>query len=135
MKSRAAVAFAAGEPLKIVEIDVAPPRAGEVLVRTDWLSFDPAQKSWMENAAGYMDPVEIGGVMPGSGVGVVILTGAGKAFSAGGNVKAMREGGDGFGRFHRRFLVSRVVEISGAEVFVNHFSGNVEMLNRWRFRG
>ena len=33
MKSRAAVAFAAGEPLQIVEIDVAPPRAGEVLVR------------------------------------------------------------------------------------------------------
>ena len=33
MKSRAAVAFAAGEPLKIVEIDVAPPRKGEVLVK------------------------------------------------------------------------------------------------------
>ena len=33
MKSRAAVAFAPGEPLKVVEIDVAPPRAGEVLVR------------------------------------------------------------------------------------------------------
>ncbi|MDP3655155.1 MAG: S-(hydroxymethyl)glutathione dehydrogenase/class III alcohol dehydrogenase [Rhodoferax sp.] len=33
MKSRAAVAFAAGQPLQIVEIDVAPPRAGEVLVR------------------------------------------------------------------------------------------------------
>ena len=33
MKSRAAVAFAAGEPLKIVEIDVAPPKAGEVLVK------------------------------------------------------------------------------------------------------
>lgn len=33
MKSRAAVAFAAGEPLRVVEIDVAPPRAGEVLVR------------------------------------------------------------------------------------------------------
>jgi len=33
MKSRAAVAFAAGQPLRIVEIDVAPPRAGEVLVR------------------------------------------------------------------------------------------------------
>jgi S-(hydroxymethyl)glutathione dehydrogenase/alcohol dehydrogenase len=33
VKSRAAVAFAPGKPLEIVEIDVAPPRAGEVLVR------------------------------------------------------------------------------------------------------
>ena len=33
MKSRAAVAFAAGQPLQIVEIDVAPPQQGEVLVR------------------------------------------------------------------------------------------------------
>ncbi len=33
MKSKAAVAFAAGEPLKIVEIDVAPPKVGEVLVK------------------------------------------------------------------------------------------------------
>ena len=33
MKSRAAVAFGPGKPLEIVEIDVAPPRKGEVLVR------------------------------------------------------------------------------------------------------
>ncbi len=33
MKSRAAVAFAPGKPLEIVEIDVAAPRAGEVLVK------------------------------------------------------------------------------------------------------
>jgi S-(hydroxymethyl)glutathione dehydrogenase/alcohol dehydrogenase len=33
MKSRAAVAFEPGKPLQIVEIDVEPPRAGEVLVR------------------------------------------------------------------------------------------------------
>jgi S-(hydroxymethyl)glutathione dehydrogenase / alcohol dehydrogenase len=33
MKSRAAVAFEAGKPLTIVEIDVAPPRRGEVLVK------------------------------------------------------------------------------------------------------
>jgi S-(hydroxymethyl)glutathione dehydrogenase/alcohol dehydrogenase len=33
MKSRAAVAFSAGKPLEIVEIDVAPPGPGEVLVR------------------------------------------------------------------------------------------------------
>ena len=45
MKSRAAVAFAAGKPLEIVEIDVAPPQRGEVLVKithtgvADW-SFE-----------------------------------------------------------------------------------------------
>ena len=33
MKSRAAVAFAPGKPLEIVEIDVADPAAGEVLVK------------------------------------------------------------------------------------------------------
>lgn len=33
IKSRAAVAFGPGKPLEIVEIDVAPPKAGEVLVK------------------------------------------------------------------------------------------------------
>jgi len=33
IRSRAAVAWAAGQPLDITEIDVAPPRAGEVLLR------------------------------------------------------------------------------------------------------
>jgi len=33
MKSRAAVAFGPGQPLVVVEIDVAPPKKGEVLVR------------------------------------------------------------------------------------------------------
>ena len=33
MKSRAAVAFEVGKPLEIVEVDVAPPKAGEVLVQ------------------------------------------------------------------------------------------------------
>src|SRR3954447_15440087 len=33
MKARAAVAFAAGKPLEIVEVDVDKPKAGEVLVK------------------------------------------------------------------------------------------------------
>jgi hypothetical protein len=66
-----------GRPLldddfQLAQVDVAPPRIGEVLVRTAYLGFDPAQKSWMENAASYMNPVEIGGVMPGAGAGVVV---------------------------------------------------------------
>src|SRR5579885_3285191 len=51
---------------------VAPPGEGQVLLRTRMLGFDPAQKSWMENIAVYMEPVPIGGVMPGSGVGEVL---------------------------------------------------------------
>jgi NADPH-dependent curcumin reductase CurA len=66
-----------GRPLadgdfQLAEVPVVAPGPGEVLVRTDYLSFDPAQKSWMENAASYMNPVEIGGVMPGSGAGLVV---------------------------------------------------------------
>jgi len=66
-----------GRPLvdddfELAKAEVAKPGPGEVLVRTAYLGFDPAQKSWMENAASYMNPVEIGGVMPGSGAGVVV---------------------------------------------------------------
>lgn len=57
---------------ELAQAPVAAPEPGQVLVKTAFLGFDPAQKSWMENAASYMSPVEIGGVMPGSGVGVVV---------------------------------------------------------------
>ena len=57
---------------RLAEAPVAEPGAGEVLVETLYLSFDPAQKSWMENVANYRDPVEIGSVMPGRGVGRVL---------------------------------------------------------------
>ena len=33
IKSKAAVAFGPGQPLQLVDIDVAPPKAGEVRVR------------------------------------------------------------------------------------------------------
>lgn len=39
MKSRAAVAFAPGKPLEIVEIDVAPPKKGEVLIKVTIPAF------------------------------------------------------------------------------------------------
>lgn len=57
------------------ELTTAPvvgPGEGEVLVRSLFLDFAPAQKSWMENQAGYRKPVELGDVMPGSGAGVVV---------------------------------------------------------------
>lgn len=67
MKSRAAVAFGPGQPLKIVEIDVAPPKKGEVLVKithtgvchTDALPFPAmirkaySRQSWVTKAAAW----------------------------------------------------------------------------------
>jgi NADPH-dependent curcumin reductase CurA len=57
---------------KLVEAEIAAPAAGEVLLKTRWLGFDPAQKGWMENIADYVAPTQIGEVMPGSGISEVI---------------------------------------------------------------
>jgi NADPH-dependent curcumin reductase CurA len=66
-----------GRPLqdgdfKLVESPVRAPGPGEVLLKTRYLGFDPAQKGWMENIGGYVAPTEIGEVMRGSGLGEVI---------------------------------------------------------------
>ncbi|QUD90512.1 NADP-dependent oxidoreductase [Phenylobacterium montanum] len=70
-----------GRPLqdddfKWVETAPREPAPGEALVRTLALSFDPAQKGWMENIGGYVAPTEIGEVMRGSGVGEVVASNA-----------------------------------------------------------
>ncbi|MEH3158540.1 MAG: NADP-dependent oxidoreductase [Sphingomonas taxi] len=58
----------------LVEAPVGRPAPGQVLLRATLLEFAPAQKSWMENAAAYRHPVEIGGVMPGNGAGEVVAS-------------------------------------------------------------
>lgn len=45
---------------------------GEALVRVHWLGIDPTQRTWLNPTATYTDPVELGAVMRGSGVGEVI---------------------------------------------------------------
>ncbi len=62
------------DDFKWVEGPAREPADGEVLVRTQVLSFDPAQKGWMENIGGYVAPTEIGEVMRGSGVGEVVAS-------------------------------------------------------------
>lgn len=66
-----------GRPLedsdfKLVDIDQPQPGAGEALLKTLWLGFDPAQKGWMENVADYVAPMQIGDIMRGTGIGEVI---------------------------------------------------------------
>ncbi len=45
---------------------------GEVLVKTLYLSFDPAQRGWMDDIPSYMPPVQLGEPMRAGGVGQVI---------------------------------------------------------------
>ncbi|OBK13362.1 NADP-dependent oxidoreductase [Mycobacterium asiaticum] len=56
----------------IDEEPVGPVSEGEFLVRVDYLSVDPAMRTWMNAGRSYVPPVEIGDVMRAGGVGRVI---------------------------------------------------------------
>ncbi len=45
---------------------------GEILVAVRWLSLDPTQRVWMSEMPQYLPPVQLGEVMRGSGLGVVV---------------------------------------------------------------
>jgi NADPH-dependent curcumin reductase len=45
---------------------------GEVLVRNVWLSLDPTNRIWMSDREQYLPPVQIGEVMRGGTLGVVV---------------------------------------------------------------
>jgi NADPH-dependent curcumin reductase CurA len=64
--------------LKLVTTDIGAPGEGEMLLKTHYLAFDPAQKGWMENVADYVAPMNIGDVMRGSAVLEVIQSKNGK---------------------------------------------------------
>ena len=50
------------------------PGAGQMLVRTEYLSIDPYMRGRMNDAKSYAEPVAIGGVMTGQVVGEVIAS-------------------------------------------------------------
>lgn len=54
------------------EAPVPEPGSGEILVRTIYLSVDPAQRGWASSEANYSTPVAIGAVMRALAVGVVL---------------------------------------------------------------
>lgn len=57
--------------LELVDTAVPEPGDGEVLIRTVYLSLDPTNRTWMNDAEGYLPPVPLGGVMRGLSLGVV----------------------------------------------------------------
>ncbi len=62
---------------ELVTKDLPSPAPGQMLLKTHYLGFDPAQKGWMENIADYVAPTEIGEVMRGSGISEVIESNGG----------------------------------------------------------
>jgi NADPH-dependent curcumin reductase CurA len=67
----------ADDDLVLETVEVADPAPGQMLLRTRYLGFDPAQKGWMENVADYVAPMAIGDIMRGSGITEVIASNGG----------------------------------------------------------
>jgi NADPH-dependent curcumin reductase CurA len=45
---------------------------GQALVKVAMLSIDPTIRGWMDDAPGYLPPIEIGAPIRGAGAGVVV---------------------------------------------------------------
>jgi NADPH-dependent curcumin reductase CurA len=67
---------------------VQEPAAGGVLVKTLFLSLDPAMRGWMNEGKSYIPPVGIGEIMRAGGVGVVAAS-KNPAFAVGDHVSAI----------------------------------------------
>ncbi|WP_155718249.1 NADP-dependent oxidoreductase, partial [Pseudomonas fluorescens] len=68
------VGAATRETFTYQEVPVGEPQDGQVLVRNEYLSLDPAMRGWMNEGKSYIPPVGIGEVMRALGVGKVIAS-------------------------------------------------------------
>ena len=73
LKSRP-VGIPQAEHFELASAKVPELRAGEILVRNEFLSVDPAMRGWVNAAANYSDPVGIGEVMRSFAAGVVVAS-------------------------------------------------------------
>ena len=55
-------------------LPVPDPADGEVLVRTHYISLDPAMRGWMNDVRSYIPPVKLGEVMRAGAVGEVVAS-------------------------------------------------------------
>jgi len=62
------------EHFEIVSTPLPELQPGELLVRNDFLSVDPAMRGWVNAAANYSDPVAVGAVMRSFAAGQVIAS-------------------------------------------------------------
>jgi NADPH-dependent curcumin reductase CurA len=62
------------EDFELVRSPVAEPGPGQVVVRVQYLSLDPAMRGWMNEGRSYVPPVALGEVMRALGVGEVVAS-------------------------------------------------------------
>jgi len=60
------------ETFELVEEEVPEIGDGEALVRTEWISLDPTNRTWIDDTPTYLPPVAIGEVMRALGLGRVV---------------------------------------------------------------
>ena len=60
------------ENFRISETPVPVPGPGQVLVRNQWLSVEPAMRGWVGAVANYSEPVALGAVMRSFAAGQVV---------------------------------------------------------------
>jgi NADPH-dependent curcumin reductase len=60
------------QTVRLEQVDVPAPGAGEALARVRYLSIDPTTRTWMDDAPGYLPPIAIGEAVRSGGVAEVL---------------------------------------------------------------
>ncbi len=58
--------------VRVETVEVPEPGPGAALVRTRFLSIDPTIRTWMDDAQGYLPPIQIGDVVRSAGIGEIV---------------------------------------------------------------
>ncbi|HTZ88538.1 MAG TPA: NADP-dependent oxidoreductase [Solirubrobacteraceae bacterium] len=58
--------------VRIEEVDAPTPGEGEALARVRYLSIDPTIRTWMDDAPGYLPPIELGEVVRSGGIAEIL---------------------------------------------------------------
>lgn len=65
---------AVADNFELIDVDVPPPGAGQVLVRNTWMSVDPYMRGRMDEGESYVPPFTVGAALEGGALGEVIVS-------------------------------------------------------------
>jgi NADPH-dependent curcumin reductase CurA len=64
----------AADDVRLEEGPIPEPGPGQAVVRVTHLSIDPTIRTWMDDAPGYLPPIELGAVIRSGGLGTVVAS-------------------------------------------------------------